>query len=261
MDAIFNKQEEAVSEVVVEANSDKAEKKAAKKEQVAELRTLFRETLQQDPSYLERRHLLSNTLKVTKTLGYGTSGNVMVDKVATAKAKAENPDDKDVKVLKTIGKIVGYTIKNVGTEAIQYVTEVFTQDETGKFVGQKVEKTLAPNEEANISRSYLAMLTAKPEFAFKLANGTLISKGTSKGELEDILSKFYFSFDKDLGINVNDDEIKVSIDADGVVKPEFVEVFGYLNNPKEKKAGKSKEKYTTQELMANFVNNLIKEGM
>lgn len=259
MDAIFNK-EEAVSEVVVEANSDKAEKKAAKKEQVAEMKTLFRETLQQDPSYLERRHTLSGSLKVTKTLGYGTSGNVMVDKEATAKEKAENPDS-DKKVLKPTGKVVGYTIENVGTEAIKYVTEVFAQDETGKYVGSKVEKTLAPGQQANISRSYLAMLTAKPEFAFKLANGTLVSKGTSKGELEDILSKFYFSFDKDLGINVNDDEIKVTIDDEGVVKPEYVEAFGYLNNPKEKKATGTKEKFTTQELMANFVNNLIKEGM
>lgn len=243
-------------EAVVVDSTEKEGKKAEKKEKIAEMKSLFKKTIQEDPSYLDRRQTLSDSLKVVKTLGYTASGNVVVDKEATAKKKAEDPEAK--KVLKSTGKVVGYTIQNVGEAAISYITEVFAQDETGKYVGTKVEKTLAPGESANISRSYLAMLAAKPEFAFKLANGTLTSRSTPKGGVEEILSRFYFSFDKELGLGVNDDEVKVTIDKDGVVAPEYIEAFGYLNNPKEKKStGSGSPKFTTQELMANYINSLV----
>ena len=232
-----------------------AEQNAAKKQKIAVIKEAMKATLSTDATYQERLHKWSGSIKVVNTLGYGKNGNIVVDKAAKT----------DSRTLKATSKIVGYKIQNIGSEAIEYTTEVFAPDETGKFVGTIVKKTIAPGEQVQLTRQYMTMFCAQPEISFTLANGKIVSSSKKSAKnLKEELSAYYFSFNKDESGNslqVNDDEVKLSVDdADGKVKPEYVETFGYLNNPKEGKAARAKKpEYTTQDLAANYIHKLLEE--
>lgn len=248
MDAIFG--QEATAPVAAEAVES-----AARKEKVAAMKASLKETVQTSPDFATKLRRLSNSIKVVNTLGYGKGGNIVVDKKASG----------DARVLKPTSAICGYKLENIGTEVIEYTTEVFTQDETGKFVGQVVKKQWAPGETINLTRQYTTMLCSMPEISFTLANGKIVSSSKKNAKsLKEELAAYYFTFNKNedgTTPQVNDDEVKLSIsDADGNVKPEYIETFGYLNNPKENKAGRSKStKYTTQDLAANYIHKLLEE--
>ena len=213
------------------------------------MKAAMKESLQ-DADFRDKLHKLSSSLVINKSLGYGKSGNIVLEKAADANGEGR-------KVTAT-SAIVGYQLTNVGAEPIKYTTEEFTKGADGIFVGQVVEKTIAPGETVNISRKYLAVLTSQPEFSFTLGNGKIVSPKRNFNTVSEQLSAHYFKFDDDT--KVNDDSVKIAIDDDGVVKPEFQSVFGYLNNPK---AGRAKhqpsQKFTTQDLAANFIQKLIKE--
>lgn len=234
---------------------------SSNKEKIATLRNAMKETIASDPQYTNKLRTLSNSLEVVNTLGtvHG-KGNVINDKSAVG------PDGK--RVLKPVTTICGYTVKNVGSEAIPYTTEVFAEDpESGKWVGTVVQKSIAPGETIALTRKYMTMLCAIPEISFTLKNGKIILGSSSKKarvkSVDEELSSCYFKFNKDeesgTQIAVNDDEVKLSIDdADGKVKAEYCETFGFYNNPKERKERKSSGAgFTTQDLAANWINQLI----
>lgn len=232
-----------------------AEQNAAKKQKIAVIKEAMKATLSTDATYQERLHKWSGSVKVVNTLGYGKNGNIVVDKAAKT----------DSRTLKATSKIVGYKIQNIGSEAITYQTEVWALDkETGKYVPTSQSKTLAPGETACLTRQYMTMFCAQPEISFVLANGKIISSARKAGKsLKDELSAYYFSFDKSedgTTVAVNDDEVKLSVDdANGAVKPEYVDTFGFLNNPKDKVSKAKPPKVTAQEMMANYVNRLIQD--
>ena len=248
MDAIFG--QEATAPVAADAVDT-----AARKEKVAAMKTSLKETVQTSPDFASKLRRLSNSIKVVNTLGYGKGGNIVVDKKASG----------DARVLKPTSAICGYKLENIGTEVIEYTTEVFSQDETGKFVGQVVKKQWAPGETINLTRQYTTMLCSMPEISFTLANGKIVSSSKKNAKsLKEELAAYYFAFNKSedgTTPQVNDDEVKLSVDdADGKVKPEYVETFGYLNNPKEGRAARTKgAKYTTQDLAANYIHKLLEE--
>lgn len=253
MEEIFGGAASAPAEAPVAESSETS--KDRKKQKLAEWKDSLKLTIEQDKTYLAKRGTLSKSLKVVNTLGYGTGGNILLDKEATKKTGSRQ--------VKGTSKIVGYLIENCGTEPITYETEVWTKDETGVFVAKNVTKTLAPGQQTAISRKWLTALTAKPEFSFMLENGKIVSSSSNtegKG-IDAILEAHYFVFSKETGLEVNDDAIKNSIDVDNVVKPEYEETFGYLNNPKASKAGKrgkgGQKGPTAQELAANYINRLI----
>jgi hypothetical protein len=230
-------------------------KKAEKKEFFDSLKKDLKAKISSDPDYVQKLQSLSNSIKVVNTLGAGVGGNIILDKTAEAQPGK--------RALKTVSAIVGYKIANIGTEPITYQTEVWTQGEDGKYVGQTVEKTLEPNGTAVLTRKFMTVLCSRPEISFTLANGKIIASVRTKGkDLDAILNGPYFQFYDDT--QVNDDKVKLSVDTEGpngtrVVKPEFVEAFGYLNNPKEKKGGskEAKAQVTIQDMMANYVNTLL----
>lgn len=237
------------------ANDDKA----AKKEKVQAMRAAMQTTLAEDPEFAKKVCTRSNDLKVLKTLAYGVSGGLVVDEEKTTS---------DKRVLKATSKIHGYRIQNVSDTPIEYTTEVWTKD-GDKFVGSTVVKVLQPGEVTDINRKYMTMLCAREEFSFTLANGTIIASSSTKKKsgknIVDELASYYFKFSEEDGtkIGVNSDLVKLSIDdADGKVKPEFEATFGYLNNPKAKKAPKEKNSttFTTQVYAANYINTLLKES-
>lgn len=248
MDAIFG--QEATTPVATEAVEN-----AARKEKVAAMKASLKETVQTEPDFANKLRRLSNSIKVVNTLGYGKGGNIVVDKKASGESR----------VLKPTSAICGYKLENIGNEVIDYTTEVFTQDETGKFVGQVVQKKWNPGETIDLTRQYTTMLCSRPEISFTLSNGKIVSSSKKNAKtLKEELSAYYFTFNKGedgTTPQVNDDEVKLSVDdADGKVKPEYVEAFGYLNNPKESKAARAKgAKYTTQDLAANYIHKLLEE--
>lgn len=248
MDAIFG--QEATAPVAAEAVDT-----AARKEKVAAMKASLKETVQTSPDFASKLRRLSNSIKVVNTLGYGKGGNIVVDKKESV----------NTRVLKPTSAICGYKLENIGTEVIEYTTEVFTQDETGKFVGQVVKKQWNPGETINLTRQYTTMLCSMPEISFTLANGKIVSSSKKNPKsLKEELAAYYFAFNKSedgTTPQVNDDEVKLSVDdADGKVKPEYVETFGYLNNPKEGRAARTKgAKYTTQDLAANYIYKLLEE--
>jgi hypothetical protein len=234
----------------------------SKKDKAERLKKAFRETAASDPTFLQRLNTLSDTLEVINSLGWGDSGNIVVDKEKTTK---------DSRALASTSVIVGYRVKNNGTNPIPYKTDVWTRGEDGKFVSQRIEKVLVPGSTADLNRQFMTMLCAQPEISFQLANGKVVRGSSSKQNKDDIkaeLEAYYFTFDKDLGIQINSDEVKLNVGqkgADGkwTVKPEFAETFGYLENAPER-AGRAKKesgpKYSAAALAANYVNKMMEDG-
>lgn len=255
-------------EPVAPVSNEKKEKLAAKKEM---LRSAMQETMATDPQYTQKLRKLSDCLEVVNTLGYGKGGNIINDK--SEKAVAEAAALGKEKMLVPTSKIVGYRVRNIGTESIAYMTEVFTQDENGVYVGTQVQRHLAPGETADLTRQYMTMLTCQPEFSFTLANGKIV--GGSAKDTKDVkkkLESYYFTFNREEGadaLNVNDDEVKLRIDKEVapnkfVVTDEFAETFGFLNNPKEGRKGGRKPAegadLTAQDYSANYVASLLKSN-
>lgn len=226
-----------------------------KKEKISKMKEALKATIATEQDYPQRLHRLSDSIKVVNTLGFGKSGNIILDKGASTSTK---------RALKPTSVICGYRIQNIGTEAIAYDTEEFTQDETGKYVGTKVQKTLQPGETCDLNRTYMTMFCSIPEISFTLANGKIVASSKKKAkDFFEELASYYFSFAKGEDgstIAVNDDEVKIKIDDEnGKVKPEFEATFGYLNNPKETKGGSSKSgKYSVQDLTANYIQQMLK---
>lgn len=245
MEAVF-----ANASVINDGGVDSA--KAEDKKIKQAMANSFRVKITSDPSFAARVNSLRDALYVETIYKFGDTGNIKVDKVNSTKGDRK---------LVGCGKPVGYGVKNVSSEAIPYVTEEFTADASGKYVGTVVEKTIAPGETVMISRKYLAMLVSKPEFGMKLANGYVTTK-CKASSADKILSMSYFNFSES-GRTVNDDDISVRIDVDGKVTDEFVTVFGSLNNPKEQKARKSGGngvKYTSQDYIANYIQEMLAQN-
>lgn len=248
MDQVFNTDQNTAP---VEASAVESQEKKAK---LQAMKAALKETVQTTPDFAKKLRRLSSSIRVVNTLGAGKGGNIVVDKSAG-----------EGRPLKPTSQIVGYKIQNVGTESIEYTTEEYTKDETGKWVGNVVQRTLAPNETIDLTRQYMTMFCAQPEISFTLANGKIVnsSKKNAKSMKEE-LAAYYFSFNKDENGNslqVNDDEVKLAVDDEnGVVKPEYEKVFGYINNPKEGRAARAKgTKFTTQDLAANYINKMLQE--
>lgn len=258
MEQIFQG-EDAVS---VDVEREDAAKKEEKKKKLNEMKALFDADLQKDPTLMARMHTMSNNIKVVNVLGYGKSGNVVVDK--------SQPEGRN---LIQASQNVGYKIQNVGTEPISYETEIWTKGEDGLYHGEKVTKTMAPNEVVDLTKEYLARLAVHPEFFLRFQNGMLKRNGsknkTTIQSLKDQLNSFYFVFSKDSDgstVNVNDDDVKIAIDVDEVVTDQYVATFGFLNNPKTtgkgkgSKAGSKGSGITAQDVFANYIRNLIEQG-
>lgn len=253
--------EELDTQVGAEDSAEKKEKGKGNKEKDRMLKEMFKETLKNDAAFEERHKIWSDSVQVVNTLGFGASGGLVEDKTA-----------KDKRTLVGTSVIVGYTVLNCGNDPIPYQTEEFVEDETGKFVGQVVDKVLNPGEKAYLSRKYMTLFCASKEISFQLANGILVTGQKGKDDGEDIdaqLRRYYFRF-SDKSIKVNDSEVKINIgekvkDEAGndkwIVKEEFVTAFGNLNNGVEstKTGGQTKTKYNKHDLAANYVRCLMEQ--
>lgn len=260
----------------VEEVGGEVKDKSGGKADMKQLMELFRQTVAEDPTIMQRLNSLSDNVAVVNTLGFGEGGSLIQKEPAPGEEVKYDEDGKPIRELVPTAKIVGYAIQNVGDTPINYVTEEFAKNEQGIFVGQKVEKVLAPGEKAALSRKYMTIFCSRPEVAFTLKNGKIVRKRPKQSgkaqALDAYLESHYFIF-SDPNLKVNSDTVKINIGvkkktADGtvkwVVKPEFEKTFGYLNNPKAagtRGRGKSAgTKITPQQLAANYINKLLQES-
>lgn len=167
----------------------------------------------------------------------------------------------------TESQVVGYKIKNESDKPIEYQTELFHAEPDGTFVGTKTVSILKPGETAYISRLYMAKLLVKEEFNMTIRNGILIGKLSKvDSDIETALAAQYFAFNKASGMDVHSPEVKIQIgeqvNVGGVtkyvVKKEFEEVFGYLNNTEAAKVrGRKSTKATGPKPTAQELSALI----
>lgn len=251
---------EALDTTTVEAPAVQSDKKEAKKQLARAYKEAMKDTLDENPDYLEKRRSLTDAVMVVNTLGFGDSGNIIVAEGST----------KEDRKLETVATIVGYKIQNIGKVAIPYTTEEFTKNAEGKWVGEKVKKTLEPGGNAVLTRKYSTVLFANPEFNLKVENGKFIPpKKKRTTDIEALLPGYYFSFN-DKNIKVNDDSVKLQIGEKKktpagpekwFVKAEYEGIFGYLNNSggkgRKKKSGPS---FDPQDYAANFLQKLINDA-
>lgn len=257
MDNLFNVT--PGTEVAAPATTPEQDTRKAK---INAMKESLRQTVATDSTYMDRLRRWSGSIQVVNSLGFGDSGNIVVDKSASTK---------DNRKLAVTSAIVGYRIANVGDEPIKYVTEIWAPDESGKFVATKQERVLTPGATADLTRQYMTMFCSQPEISFTLKNGKIIKGSGSKGDkgVKAELESFYFSFNKEEDGSkkqINDDEIKLNV-AEKVgdvwkVKAEFEETFGYLNNAKEGGRGtrqKSGSSFTAQDVAANYIYKMLQQ--
>lgn len=274
--------DEEIEETPVTA-AETAKKEEKKAEQKA-LETAFMAKVKSDDAYAAAIRTRSKDLEVVKSLGFGDSGSLVVDKAQPFKldehgnkilSKKSTPDKpRYVRNYLMEAKIVGYVIKNVSDQPIPYTTVQATKGADGVWTETVVDKVLAPHTEAAIPKKYLTALAARPEFSLVFANGTMKKSSTKTpvgtDTLDEALEAFHFSAGKE-GTPVNSDEFKINISvpettADGTkvwkVKPEFEATFGIYNNaevkktaaPKAKKNGKS---FTSTDVSAFYIQSLM----
>lgn len=237
-----------------------------KKAKISQMRELLKQTVSEDPTFVQKLKSLSNSVAVVNTLGYGDSGNIIVD-------ESTKHLPKDERRLITTSQIVGYRLQNIGNTPIKYLTEEFVKNEEGTYVGTRVEKVAKPGETFALSRKYMTIFCSQPEISFQLSNGKIIrGSGTVKdGDIDRELEAYYFTFN-DKSIKVNSDDVKINIakkikqgdQTKWVVKPEFEATFGYLNNAKApgrkgRQPGTGKQ-FTVQDMAANYINKLLQES-
>lgn len=253
---------------VAPETEEEARKKAAKqakRKHLAQLQDDLLKDMQEDPSLTTRMNSWSKNLQVVNSLGFGDNGNIVRDKSKGEKGLAET------------SQIVGYMVKNIGSEPYKYRTEKWAKnEETGKYEATSITAVLAPGEVVPMTRAFLTMFAACPEVGFQLANGRIVrgsSRRTDKGgSMKQELEAYYFAFyrggDAETSdVNVNSDEFKLNIsskEADGTwhVKPEYLETFGYLENGKSVKRDTraKKQGFSVSALAAHEVYKMLQQG-
>lgn len=83
-----------------------------RKEKIQRMKEVLKENIASDPTFLSRMHTLSGAVKVVNSLGFGDSGNIIVDK---------SKSTKDNRTLAVTSAIVGYRVQNIGSEPIKYL--------------------------------------------------------------------------------------------------------------------------------------------
>lgn len=239
-------------------------KKLAKRAKAEKMTSLLQETIKEDPSFTSKLMTLSESIVVENTLGFGSAGGLVLNKAAGPKDKNDEEHKRD---LASTSKIVGYRIKNVGTQPIPYKTEVFAKNAEGEYVGTEVEKVLEAGGTADMTTKNLVLMTSAPEISMVLGNGKIIRGPANAHSINEELSAYYFTFND--GTKVHGDTVKLNVGkkvvmpdqtTKWVVKTDFEATFGYLNNEETSKKKVKKSDVNVQVLHANYVRKLA-EGM
>lgn len=213
----------------------------------------FIEEYNKDETVREQMNAWSDSIEVINTCGY-TDRGALIQVDPGVKVKNEDGTTKvEGRNLNTTSLIVGYVFKNVGTETIPYTTEIWKTVD-GKFVSEVVDLEFAPGETITLSKKYTTLFAAKLEISNKFKNAKLICQGAGKRTFEELLESAYIVFSEGENKTVHDGDVKIPI-AERVgeqtvkdktvgiykVMPQYFEVFGFLDKPKQKEEKAKKE--------------------
>lgn len=257
-------------EAPVERSAAEVEKKKGK-DKLKELKNEVYSKLENEAEYREKFKSKCAMIHGVNSLGWTDKGGF----IANPDVPAKGPDGKRPENgLLTTSGIVGYTFKNVSDVPFTYTTEEYALNADGVYVGTQVQKTAKPGEVFVLSKKYAAFNFSAPEFSFQLGNGKFI-RGGKAGRVHSIdeeLERYYFKFE-DSNLKINSDELKIQIgkqvkdkatgEKKWVVKDEFVQFFGFLNNEIVKKpaAGRKREgsAVTDSDAKAYYIQKLLQD--
>jgi hypothetical protein len=210
--------------------------------------------VQADPTLGDRANAYSNSITIVNSLVYKDTGSLVQKEAGKvlrnedgSPMKIQGKDGKlktakEGRQVETAPKVVGYVIKNTGSDAITIQDVKYAKNEAGEYVATPYTLTLAPEDEAPLNKVQFALLGISPECSLKFANGTLKVKQPKGTVTSDYLEKCYFSFTGATSVH-DDDVVKHIADKTGdewVIKPEYIAEFGYLLNKPAPKAARVK---------------------
>jgi hypothetical protein len=257
----------------VDASAANASKNKDKKEHSAKIITTFVTKLQENPGLKEIVNSKSEDVRVVNTLAYGETGGLIQTQ---PEVKDENGIVTQARKVQQTSMIVGYLIENVGKEPITVTTEVYKLDPaTNDFVGEVKDVVVNPGKSLALARKYFTMFASRPEYSFKLKNGTVTKGSANPTNVTELLEAHYFDFEGDM--TVHDDAIKKNISdrideqeirgkVTGIykVKKEFAPVFGFLDNKKVSARGAKGSTKQGSEIKlaaaANFIQELVQKS-
>lgn len=246
-------------------------KEIAKKQQVEDMKNVFKAAALEDPTLLQNAGSYSKFVEVLNSLGFSDTGGIIYGG-EKPKVDADGNKTKTRDLPPTSG-IVGYRVRNNGKETLAYETEDWAFDKTtGQWVGNRVEKQLAPGGVVDLPRRWMTVFSMQVPISMEYANGAVKVRIPSTPTTDEALIKVYessfFQFGNDSGLKVHDDAVKINISQkmkDGktgvekwIVKPEFEKTFGFLNNEKstERKGRKATPQASTQTVTATYLRKL-----
>lgn len=134
-----------------------------------------------------------------------------------------------------LGKIAGYSVKNISDAPITLITEEYEGEGPGFYTSKTANVTLNPGESTYLSPTFMSKNFCLPQYGYHLANGK-INADSEKGDWEEVLKSTKFYFKASSGQSITDKELNVFADKKSKgtnsfeLKKEFVKTFGYLAN-------------------------------
>lgn len=245
-------------------DSGKQNREAAAK-RVKALKQIYADTVKENGGQDSAvRGSKSGNIELVAPLGYTDSGSIVNgNKLKNADGTPKiGKDGKPVYEKLVSPRIVGYAIKNIGSEPIQYEGTVCVFED-GVYKKTAVAKTLNPGETVALRKADITRLISREEYNLKVSNAVLNSAGAAKAQdVEALLNAYSFAY-TDETIKVPDQIQPVGDkvgDDEWVVKPEYKETFGFLENPtapKARKARSSAPAADTQTLNANYIQRVL----
>lgn len=260
----FDKLGESTPEINTAAVSEEA---TAVDEEEKQLLAIYKKEVEANPEIEQVAGSMSDSLVVTKVLGYTNGGDRIYDEEAT-KAKGKRQ-------LKEVGRIVGFIVKNVGKAPIPYTTYECVKKADGKgYDVKEVQATIpAGGKEVQIAKKHLIFIGCTPQFGLTFQNAGLKKAPNQKiigATKEELGNKFYLSFKKIEGksISVHSPKLKKQIGIENADKtwsidPTYAKVFGFLENEvpvAEKAKADKKPKFSSKDAQANYIYNTLLAG-
>jgi len=217
-------------DINIDVKGDKKEiKKAEKKKFLESAIQEYQRVVSENPEIKQIAGTLAGKLEVVKALTYTDQGGLKLAGV-----------EGNTRKLVPKSEIVGYIVKNLSDQPVQYTTMDWVLDPaTGRWEGEKVRRVLQPGESVALSKKYFTLLASDPAILFKFSNGDCRIRFSE--DPQKVLTSGYFVRSDDKSVNDEDFSERIDIkrkDKDGkdvyIIKKEYERVFGFLNNKPEK---------------------------
>lgn len=195
------------------------------------------EKFQTDVNYREILKSKVDTIRIVNALVFSDT-DAVCEKLAKAK------DMKQKHIIVPGEAVVGYNIENLGDEDIVISSSKWIENGDGTYVAEPTEIIIRTGEIASLTKRDFFMLTIKPEYSNEFANGSVTTRlsihNMANIKFDDIINLMEIALRVDgdgkvSGIDFDTFVIHISSQTTygrWTVKPEYVDMFGFLNNNK-----------------------------